>query len=470
MSPGLRRARRDRPRPGRARAPRACARTPRSRPARHRSSASATSSRSPRDDGAGVLLALAAAIAVAAFALGAAARRGPGGTERRLRAGDEGNARSVERIGIARRLRARRRRELADGAARRGTPARVERATVRAVADPRRQARRPLRQLRHRGQRVGRGADERAVPTWTTSTAGSSSRRGRRRRSSPPEPAVPPGATRRLPRYRRSDGAVRGLRPPRLANGAAQGRPHGHGHGERLRPPDALRPVRGVPARDDQEGALQVGGRRAPLVPARRLERPLAPGARRDDLGRVGGRGRRARPRLRRAVAQLADTGRRTRRSDRRGRPPASRGPGLAPDRRQRVERRRHPADGARPVPRLLPVPRGRGRAALVPDLPALARTSSSASPSTSRATRSSRTCSRSSATSRSATSSGRAATATSTTTIASRSRRSSSRDPFPYPSLRLLRRPPTIFDYAYEDFEVVGYEHHPAIRAPVAV
>ena len=43
-------------------------------------------------------------------------------------------------------------------------------------------------------------------------------------------------------------------------------------------------------------------------------------------------------------------------------------------------------------------------------------------------------------------------------------------RDPFPYPRLRLLRRPPTIFDYAYEDFEVVGYEHHPAIRAPVAV
>ena len=34
----------------------------------------------------------------------------------------------------------------------------------------------------------------------------------------------------------------------------------------------------------------------------------------------------------------------------------------------------------------------------------------------------------------------------------------------------RLVRRPPSIFDYAYEDFEVVGYEHHPAIRAPVAV
>jgi thymidylate synthase len=44
------------------------------------------------------------------------------------------------------------------------------------------------------------------------------------------------------------------------------------------------------------------------------------------------------------------------------------------------------------------------------------------------------------------------------------------SRDPFPYPSLTLHRRPPSIFDYAFADFEVVGYEHHPAIRAPVAV
>ena len=43
-------------------------------------------------------------------------------------------------------------------------------------------------------------------------------------------------------------------------------------------------------------------------------------------------------------------------------------------------------------------------------------------------------------------------------------------RDPFPYPTLELRRRPPSIFDYVFEDFEVVGYQHHPAIRAPVAV
>ncbi|GAA1317367.1 thymidylate synthase [Leucobacter albus] len=42
-------------------------------------------------------------------------------------------------------------------------------------------------------------------------------------------------------------------------------------------------------------------------------------------------------------------------------------------------------------------------------------------------------------------------------------------RDPFPYPQLRLAERG-SIFDYAYEDFELVGYEHHPGIKAPVAV
>ncbi|MGA1285889.1 MAG: thymidylate synthase [Rubrivivax sp.] len=44
------------------------------------------------------------------------------------------------------------------------------------------------------------------------------------------------------------------------------------------------------------------------------------------------------------------------------------------------------------------------------------------------------------------------------------------SRTPYPYPVLQLRRRPPSIFDYAYEDFEVLDYQHHPAIKAPVAV
>lgn len=44
------------------------------------------------------------------------------------------------------------------------------------------------------------------------------------------------------------------------------------------------------------------------------------------------------------------------------------------------------------------------------------------------------------------------------------------SRDPLPLPELRILRRPETIFDYEFEDFELVNYEYHPAIKAPVAV
>ena len=42
-------------------------------------------------------------------------------------------------------------------------------------------------------------------------------------------------------------------------------------------------------------------------------------------------------------------------------------------------------------------------------------------------------------------------------------------RTPYPFPQLR-LHRAPSVFGYAYEDVEVVGYEHHPAIKAPIAV
>jgi thymidylate synthase len=43
-------------------------------------------------------------------------------------------------------------------------------------------------------------------------------------------------------------------------------------------------------------------------------------------------------------------------------------------------------------------------------------------------------------------------------------------RTPFPLPRLVLKRRPGSIFEYAYEDFEFVNYQHHAAIKAPVAV
>ena len=44
------------------------------------------------------------------------------------------------------------------------------------------------------------------------------------------------------------------------------------------------------------------------------------------------------------------------------------------------------------------------------------------------------------------------------------------SREPYPLPRLAIKRRPPSIFDYQFEDFEVVGYQSHPHIKAPVAV
>ena len=44
------------------------------------------------------------------------------------------------------------------------------------------------------------------------------------------------------------------------------------------------------------------------------------------------------------------------------------------------------------------------------------------------------------------------------------------SREPRPYPKLVIKRRPESIFDYRYEDFEIVGYDPHPHIKAPVAV
>ncbi len=43
-------------------------------------------------------------------------------------------------------------------------------------------------------------------------------------------------------------------------------------------------------------------------------------------------------------------------------------------------------------------------------------------------------------------------------------------REPLPLPRLAIKRRPPSIFDYEYEDFEILNYESHPHIKAAVAV
>jgi thymidylate synthase len=44
------------------------------------------------------------------------------------------------------------------------------------------------------------------------------------------------------------------------------------------------------------------------------------------------------------------------------------------------------------------------------------------------------------------------------------------SREFFPLPKLRILRKPDSIFDYEIEDFEIEGYQSHPHIKAPVAI
>ena len=42
-------------------------------------------------------------------------------------------------------------------------------------------------------------------------------------------------------------------------------------------------------------------------------------------------------------------------------------------------------------------------------------------------------------------------------------------RDAYAYPKLELRKRD-SIFDYEFDDFTVVDYQHHPGIKAPVAV
>jgi thymidylate synthase len=43
-------------------------------------------------------------------------------------------------------------------------------------------------------------------------------------------------------------------------------------------------------------------------------------------------------------------------------------------------------------------------------------------------------------------------------------------RDPHPLPKLVIKRKPESIFDYQFEDFEIMGYQSHPGIKAPIAI
>lgn len=44
------------------------------------------------------------------------------------------------------------------------------------------------------------------------------------------------------------------------------------------------------------------------------------------------------------------------------------------------------------------------------------------------------------------------------------------SREPLEGPRLNIKRKPDSIFGYAYEDFEIMDYQAHPSIKAPIAV
>jgi thymidylate synthase len=44
------------------------------------------------------------------------------------------------------------------------------------------------------------------------------------------------------------------------------------------------------------------------------------------------------------------------------------------------------------------------------------------------------------------------------------------SRTPYPLPRLRLKRKPASLFEYTYDDFEIIDYRYHAAIKAPIAV
>lgn len=43
-------------------------------------------------------------------------------------------------------------------------------------------------------------------------------------------------------------------------------------------------------------------------------------------------------------------------------------------------------------------------------------------------------------------------------------------RKPYPLPKLNIKRKPDSLYEYEFEDFEFVGYQYHPAIKAPIAV
>jgi thymidylate synthase len=44
------------------------------------------------------------------------------------------------------------------------------------------------------------------------------------------------------------------------------------------------------------------------------------------------------------------------------------------------------------------------------------------------------------------------------------------SRAPYPPPTLKIRRRPQSLYEYSFDDFEIQNYECHPAIKAPISI
>ena len=43
-------------------------------------------------------------------------------------------------------------------------------------------------------------------------------------------------------------------------------------------------------------------------------------------------------------------------------------------------------------------------------------------------------------------------------------------REPFSLPTLKINRKPNSLFEYQFGDFEILNYQAHPSIKAPIAV
>ena len=43
-------------------------------------------------------------------------------------------------------------------------------------------------------------------------------------------------------------------------------------------------------------------------------------------------------------------------------------------------------------------------------------------------------------------------------------------REPYELPKLNIKRKPDSIYNYAYDDFELVNYQCHPHIKAPISI